>query len=96
METVQSKYKNPDKYIEKLKEQVESARASRDVFAGKHQFFYSSGVTTSMACDKPAKYPKLLPGAFVRFTGEVISVKRDRDGSEFKFELNSCFITEEA
>ena len=93
---VQSKYKNPDKFIEKLKEQLEWARERKQAVEGKYQFKYEEGVIKEMVTDSPARYPKLLPGAEIRFVAHVINVKRDMNGSNFAFQLSYCYLTKEA
>lgn len=95
MVQVQSKYKNPDKFIEKLKDELKQAQERKRAVEGKYQFAYEKGVTKSMACSSPIRYPRLLPGAELRFVAHVIGVKRTMDGSEFEFQLSYCYLTKE-
>ena len=96
MNTVQSKYKNPDKYIEKLKAGLEWQTDRKRALFGVHQFGYSSGVTKSVVFSSPKRCRALFPGSEVRFTGQVKTVKRDMDkGTEITFELSQCYLTEE-
>ena len=89
----QSTRVNPDKYIDKLKLEIERLRrANKDHWRkhGEHQFRYSSGVGLSVKLNEPTEHPKLLPGTNVIFAGHVTKVNRDMDGGSMEFAIKEC------
>lgn len=100
MNTVQSQYKNPDKFIEKLRGDIERLRYKLEIvrrMRGVHIFSYTKGVEKSVHLSNPTEHPELLPGTEVLFTGKVIEVHRKKDEADIKFELKQCrHIREEA
>ena len=98
MNTVQSKYKNPDKFIEKLKGEIERLEYRISLKyrqLGRHEFNYGGVVELSVKLNTPAEHPKLLPLTDVRFKGRVIKVERDVHGGSVRFKIDSCYRIEE-
>lgn len=97
MPQVQSKYQNPDKFIEKLKDDLEWERGHKMAIFGKYQFPFAHGndITIGVAFNSSIKCRGLFPGTTVRLTALVESIKRDSDGTEVEFKLDHCYLTEE-
>ena len=94
---VESKFKNPDKYIDVLKKQNEEAwENSRATFKelllvqGKHWFNYKKGKTLGANPGDLETARQCRIGDSVIMHGEVISIKRD----DIHFELSEVRIRE--
>ena len=88
-----SKLKNPDRHIEKLKDEIERLKeVNKDHWRrhGVHEFHYIDGITTNVSPTEPCAYPELLPGTEVIFTGKVIEVRRTETKGFIEFELMQC------
>ena len=89
--TVESKYKNPDKYIEVLKNTVQwkdECMRLRDKWReedakklGNHWFTYEDGVTIDVTNFDREEIKQVSCGDKVRINGEVTSINKDSDGS---------------
>lgn len=101
MMLVKSKYKNPDKFIEQLKEKIKWANDSSDLWAkdfhrekGKYWFAYAPGVTLAVSTSID-KIQQATIGQRVRFDGEVISLKKNVDKYEAVFEIHEVRLLED-
>lgn len=95
---VNSKYQNPDKYIEKLKDEIKNLNwriKEKNRLLGRYLFTYEDGALKGVLLDDPREYPELLPGTRVIFKGKVVGVTRTQEDCDIKFELNDCKIVEE-
>ena len=95
MNTVQSKYKNPDKYIKEMK--AENDRLYKEAWEmfGDHQFSWTEVETTEYDL-MPTAHPRLLPGAKVRIEAHVTEIHRDTGSAVVTLEHDECYLTEEA
>lgn len=96
MNTVQSKYKNPDKFIKELK--IENDRLYKEAqgMYGEHQFSWRNVQTTEFDELMPAANPMLLPGAKVKIEAHVTEIRRDTGAAVVTLEFDECYLTEEA
>ena len=87
MNTVKSKYKNPDKHIERLKERIEQGqrfvREWRDEFynqQGSFWFDYEEGTKKTVSLNL-TDASKSRIGQFVNLKGEIVAYEKTKDGS---------------
>ena len=90
--------KNPDKYIQKLKDEIDRLeRVSQYEYQhlraeiGKHQFSYNSEHYANTVFASPKAVPELFPGSRVKLEAEVVSVRRDTDETRISVILKNCF-----
>ncbi len=102
MNLVKSKYKNPDKYIKRLKDDVERQSAfSNDWYEecravrGYHWFRYSSNITKNVVLDV-SDASKSRIGQTVKIKGKVIGYKKDgRDNYVVTMELKEVRLIDD-
>lgn len=82
MNTVESKYRNPDKYIKELKRQLQRSRSSRDVVRrdlvrerGNPWFGWEDGVIKSVELSS-SEASRASLGQGILITGSIVGYKR--------------------
>lgn len=80
MALVKSKYKDPDKYVEKLKLEIDFLRKQRDRLNPTYWFTYKKGTTLSVEFSSGdiAKKVRLLDN--LQLSGRVIELKQNDSG----------------
>ena len=94
MRPYHSTRKNPDKYIDNLKDEIERLmEINKDHWrrGGVHEFRYKhKAVDLNVALDDPLECEKLFPGTEVIFKGKVTEVHRTEHDSNIKFNVSTC------
>lgn len=96
MPTVQSKYQNPDKFIEKLKDELDNMRKRWRYEQGRWEFTFSEPYEINVhRKGQSDAYPEFFPGTVVKFRGVVTKVTRDQNTSAVDFDIKSCYRIKE-